>query len=194
MPKLAPDARQKILASARQLMVSGGYHGTGTEAIIRQAGVSKGSFFYHFADKTQLAEAMLEVYFEQELEAPFLAALARHAHPRAGLIQFIDDVAGWYKESGWKGGCLLGNLSLELADAEPRLRALMARMFVIWEKQILNAIKGHRLTLPPDSFATLYIAALEGVSMTIKTHKNSRKAACEFEACRALVRMAFVDI
>ena len=188
MPKLARDARRKILTSARQLMVTGGYHATGTEAIIRHAGVSKGSFFYHFLDKPALAQALLADYAEAELLAPFQAALARHPHPRAGLVQFIDDVEHWYHEAGWEGGCLLGNFSLELADAVPDLRLQMAGMFAEWEKLILAALKGQRLAMAAEHIATLYIAGIEGVSMTIKTHKNTRKAKREFESLRAFVR------
>lgn len=40
------DARGKILQAATEMIITQSYHGTGTNAIIAQTGISKGSFFY----------------------------------------------------------------------------------------------------------------------------------------------------
>jgi len=52
--------REKLLAAARQLMAEKGYAGTGTEEIVRSAGVTRGALYYQFVDKRDLFRALCE--------------------------------------------------------------------------------------------------------------------------------------
>lgn len=60
------DTRQRILDVAQTAVLAKGFSATSIEEIIAAVGITKSGFFYHFADKGELAEAMLERYLDRE--------------------------------------------------------------------------------------------------------------------------------
>ena len=56
--------RAALMMAARQLFAERGFGGVGTEAIVRAAGVTRGALYHHFADKTELFEAVYEAIEE----------------------------------------------------------------------------------------------------------------------------------
>jgi AcrR family transcriptional regulator len=53
--------REQIVAIATELFASRGFEGTSIDAVLEQAGVSRGSLYHHFASKEALFEAVLDV-------------------------------------------------------------------------------------------------------------------------------------
>src|SRR5262245_22161267 len=52
--------RQALVAAARERFGEQGYAATSIDEIVRQAGVTKGALYHHFADKDDLFRAVLE--------------------------------------------------------------------------------------------------------------------------------------
>ena len=190
---MVAKAKQKILCSAQALMLKHGYHGTGTNAIIADAGVSKGSFFYHFPDKPSLIKAALKQHFHEHFTLPFANAMQRHQHPRGVLIDFIDQLEYECNQKRFEGGCLLGNIALELTDTQHEVQRLVQDMFDQWRALLADLIQDYPMIIQHDQFITLYIAAIEGIIMTTRVHKDPQRTSAEFAACRTLVNIAFVD-
>ena len=65
-PERPTDTRQRILDVAQAAVLEKGFSATSIEEIIAAVGITKSGFFYHFADKGELARAMLERYVERE--------------------------------------------------------------------------------------------------------------------------------
>ena len=85
------DAKERLMKAVRGLIWEGSYGGTTIDQICEKAGVKKGSFYYFFDSKADLAEASLGEEWErrrQELDAIFsptvppLERLKKHAAPR----------------------------------------------------------------------------------------------------------------
>jgi AcrR family transcriptional regulator len=74
----APKAstRERVLAAARRLFVQRGYFNTSMPDIVRDAGVSVGSIYHHFADK----QAIATVLYRETMEG-ILAAMREQAEP-----------------------------------------------------------------------------------------------------------------
>jgi AcrR family transcriptional regulator len=91
----AEATRAKLVATARRLFVEKGYHQTGTEEVVAQAGVgTRGALYHHFADKQALFEAAF-IAVEEDLVIEAAKNLADPAHGalnqlRQGLIGFLD--------------------------------------------------------------------------------------------------------
>ncbi|MEM9290775.1 MAG: TetR/AcrR family transcriptional regulator [Acidobacteriota bacterium] len=181
-------AKEKILNAAEALISVNGYHGTGTNAIIAEAGVSKGSFFYHFPDKASLLRALLPRYFEQAHWEPLQVALQEKAHPRDALLLYLDQLEDWQLRSGHAGGCLLGNLSLELSDSDDGLREVAMELFERWREALESMLLEVPTTMPVPQLSVLVIALIEGVTMTTRVARDPDRTRLEFEACRALLR------
>ncbi|HSM92800.1 MAG TPA: helix-turn-helix domain-containing protein [Anaeromyxobacteraceae bacterium] len=70
-------ARDRVLAAARRLFVRRGYFNTSMPEIVREAGVSVGSIYHHFADKQAIAAAL----YRETMEG-ILAAMREQAEPQ----------------------------------------------------------------------------------------------------------------
>ena len=61
--------KRDLLAIAYQNFLSNGYEQTSVDALIDQAGIAKGTFYYYFASKEQLLEEVIGMMIEGEAEA-----------------------------------------------------------------------------------------------------------------------------
>lgn len=92
------DGRQRLVDAAERLIRAGGLGRLSVEAVIREAGLSKGAFFHHFGSKDDLLLAIIE-RLTGEVEARRLKRAAG-ASPGRGLrlrtqieMSFDDDPA-----------------------------------------------------------------------------------------------------
>jgi AcrR family transcriptional regulator len=89
----AEATRSALIAAARRLFAERGYHACGTEEIVREAGVTRGALYHHFAGKRELMGTVYE-QLEAELSAEFGARVTPGADPltilREGAETFLD--------------------------------------------------------------------------------------------------------
>jgi TetR/AcrR family transcriptional regulator, transcriptional repressor for nem operon len=88
--------RQKILASACRLFSAKGYAAASIDEVMREAGLTRGGFYYHFSSKRQLYSEAIEV-----------AAKRRHIHAAAAddewiaaLLRELADSASSARDAG----------------------------------------------------------------------------------------------
>src|SRR5262245_25530055 len=84
--------RERLVATARELFGRDGYEATSVEAVLREAGVARGSLYHHFENKEALFDAVLDrVVAEAAAEAG--KAAAQHDDPveslRAGCGEWL---------------------------------------------------------------------------------------------------------
>ena len=84
--------RGQLIAIARRMFADRGYEDTSIEAVLKEAGVSRGSLYHHFASKEALFEAVAEDV-ETSVGEQTLAAAAGSDGPlaalRAGFLAWI---------------------------------------------------------------------------------------------------------
>ena len=84
--------RGQLIAIAMRMFAERGYEDTSIEAVLREAGVSRGSLYHHFASKEALFEAVAE-QVETDIGARTLAAAREVGEPvaamRAGFLAWI---------------------------------------------------------------------------------------------------------
>jgi AcrR family transcriptional regulator len=84
--------RAQLIAVARRMFADRGYEDTSIEGVLREAGVSRGSLYYHFASKEALFEAVAEDV-ETTVGAQTIAATAGADGPvaalRAGFLAWV---------------------------------------------------------------------------------------------------------
>src|SRR5438128_12645525 len=68
------DAKERLMEAVRELIWTGSYGSTTIDHICEKAGVKKGSFYYFFDSKADLATAALDASFQKqrtEMDAAF---------------------------------------------------------------------------------------------------------------------------
>ena len=158
------QTRQRIVAAAAELMFEGGVAGTTVEDVRAAAGVSSSQIYHYFTDKEALVRAVIEYQNETVVggQEPMLACL----DTLAGLREWRDFLVAHQRALNCRGGCPIGSLGSELAEADPRARAAVATGFGRWEAGIRGGYQAMHergeLAADPGTLATATLAALQG--------------------------------
>jgi CubicO group peptidase (beta-lactamase class C family) len=83
-------SREDWLRAGRRALLAGGHERVRVETLARELGVTKGSFYWHFADRADLLEALL---VEWEEETSLLTNALRTAAPRAELPVIMAELS-----------------------------------------------------------------------------------------------------
>jgi AcrR family transcriptional regulator len=139
--------RGQLIAVATRMFAERGYEDTSIEAVLREAGVSRGSLYHHFASKEALFEAVAEDVEGQvgsqtvaasagadgpvaALRAGFLAWIRLAGDPVVQRILLIDgpSVLGWERWRAMEERHALGliRMVLEAAAGQAQLRPELA--------------------------------------------------------------------
>jgi len=114
--------KDRLLDQGVALLLEKGYHATGLKEILEAVQIPKGSFYAYFGSKEEFAAAAVKHYIE-----PFIQRLSGHLQNpeldglgalKAYYGELVEEVA----RTGFKGGCLLGNLMGEIGDTSPLCR------------------------------------------------------------------------
>lgn len=76
---------KRLLEIARQQFTKHGYAQTATEAIVEEAGVTRGALYHHFESKEGLFKAVVEVV-QQEVAVRIEEAVSKHNDPWQQLL------------------------------------------------------------------------------------------------------------
>jgi AcrR family transcriptional regulator len=83
------STRERIVATARRLFAASGYGGTSTEALLKEAAISRGALYHHFENKEALFAAVLEAV-EVDIESATARASANIDDPAEALHAAFD--------------------------------------------------------------------------------------------------------
>jgi AcrR family transcriptional regulator len=169
--------RGRIVAAAAELMFENGVAGTTMEDVRAAAGVSSSQVYHYFADKGALVRAVIEYQDERIVggQEPMLARL----DSVAGLRAWSDFLVAHQRQLGCRGGCPIGSLGSEIAETDPKARAVVATAFRRWE----SGIRGGFLAMSergelapgtdPGKLATATLAALQGALLLTQIQRST---------------------
>ena len=138
------DAKQRLMDSVLELIWTGSYGTTTIDQICEKAGVKKGSFYYFFESKAQLAAEAFDDSWEArriELDGIFSAIVP----PLDRLRKYCDFAYQVQTEIKVKYGRVLGcpqfSLGCEVCTQEDVLQQKVQRMLDYKRKYIESAIR-----------------------------------------------------
>lgn len=121
--KDAAVTKEKLLGAAIQVIRAKGYSATTVDDICAAAGVTKGSFFHHFASKGQFGVAAIEAFgaFADSIfgSAPYAA----YPDPRDRVLGYVDFRVAMLDGDIVDYTCLMGTTVQEAYGTHPELRA-----------------------------------------------------------------------
>jgi TetR/AcrR family transcriptional repressor of nem operon len=170
--------KERIVKTAARLIHTRGYKNTSLEDILAESGVTKGSFYFHFATKDDLVHAAIDRFFGG-IERRLTPLFEGEGTPMEKVSAYLDGMAQLMERSGCTGGCLLGNLTLEVSDWHEELRDHLASCFgglkglladVIAQGQRAGEIRKDRTA---DELAAFVVALLEGALMLSRAAKST---------------------
>ena len=171
--------KAQILEVATRLMAVRGYHRTSLDDVLRESGAGKGNFYHYFRSKEDLGYAILDRLLER-FEARTLTPIFGDAtrDPWSQIETFLDEILATQRARNCMGGCPMGNLATELADAHEGFRQRLADGFERWRQCLAAALGRARAqgTLAPDVdvevVARFLVAGIEGAILLTKVQKD----------------------
>jgi len=120
--KNSTATRARLLDAARDVIRAKGYSATTVDDICAAAGVSKGSFFHHYASKEELGVAAIEAFNAMATDLFSTAPYAKLADPRDRVLGYVDFRASLLQGDIVQYTCLLGTTTQEVHLTHPALR------------------------------------------------------------------------
>jgi len=169
------STRDRLLDAAMELFHANGYNATGVSAILRRAEVNSGSLYHYFPTKEDLLLALLERYRELLWPLVIEPVFDRVSDPIERIFGVLEGYRQMLIATECGLGCPIGNLALELSDALPAARRLIAENFEGWRLAIRACLDDAADRLPPDTdrdqLATFVLTTMEGGVMQSKAHR-----------------------
>ncbi len=170
--------REHLIEVGLDRIYAMGYGVTGVKEILDQAGVPKGSFYHYFPSKEAFAKEVLERYSERESRRLGGFLEDEKTPPLKRLRRYFEELVSLAGYSGPFNGCLLGNLSLEVAGQSDLIQAVLSRIFTNWQGGIAVLLRAaiERGDLPrstkADQLAAFLLNSWEGALVRSKAEKS----------------------
>jgi TetR/AcrR family transcriptional regulator, transcriptional repressor for nem operon len=167
--KLTPKGRatrDRIVATAAELMSQRGVARTTIEDIQVAATISTSQMYHYFTDKADLVAAVIDLQTDQVLTVQHLGL--DRLESLQDLYRWRDIMVEMMRGLGCVGGCPIGSLANELSEIDPLARARVARSFAQWERMIRDGLttiadRGElREGTDVDQLALAMLAAIQG--------------------------------
>ncbi|MBN3789182.1 TetR/AcrR family transcriptional regulator [Burkholderia sp. Ac-20353] len=177
-PRPNPHTRSDLLRAGLRLLHDSGYAATGVKEIVDAAEVPKGSFYNHFESKEDFGKEVVDAYFERGLGELRALLTNESIPPLVRLHTYFDERIRGYRAGGYLRGCLMGNLSLEVADHSTVIRERLATHFKTWAALFEDCIAEAQATgaigtrLPAPLLAQFILNSWEGALLRMRAEKS----------------------
>ena len=138
------DAKEKLMEAVKELIWTGSYGTTTIDQICDTAGVKRGSFYYFFESKADLAETAIEEDWQKRrpgLDSMFSPTVP----PLERLEKYCEFNYQFQKEICAKYGCVLGcplfSLGAEVSTQEARLQKKIESILYYKKRYFESAIR-----------------------------------------------------
>lgn len=172
----SPDVRTRIVMAAMELFWAKGFNSTSVADILSRTQLNAGSLYHVFPGKQDVLIAVLEAYrdgIEENLLAPAWEGVE---DPIERIFALLARYRWMILETDCTYGCPIGSLALELHEADPVVRELLAVNFANWAGAIERCLEAAGDRLPADldrrALAEFVLTTMEGGVMQARTHRD----------------------
>lgn len=170
------DTRGRIIEAAMELFWLKGYGSTSIADILSRSQVNSGSLYHFFPGKQDLLIAVLESYRDGIGPMLLEPAWAGVDDPVEKVFALLGKYRSLIVQTECEYGCPIGSLALELHEADPAVRKLLAENFEGWVGAVASCIGEAVDRFPPGTdlraLAELALSVMEGGVMQARTHRD----------------------
>lgn len=170
------DVRTRIVMAAMELFWAKGYNSTSIADILSRTQLNAGSLYHVFPGKQDVLIAVLEAYRDGLYENLVDPAWEGVDDPVERIFALLARYRWLILETDCTYGCPIGSLALELHEADPAVRELLAVNFTGWVGAILRCLEDAGDRVPADvdrqALAEFVLTTMEGGVMQARTHRD----------------------
>lgn len=172
----SPDVRTRIVTAAMELFWAKGFNSTSIADILSRTQLNAGSLYHVFPGKQDVLIAVLEAYRDGLYENLIDPAWEGVDDPIERIFALLARYRWLILETDCTYGCPIGSLALELHEADPAVRELLAVNFTGWVGAIVRQLDEAGDRLPADldrpALGEFVLTTMEGGVMQARTHRD----------------------
>jgi len=161
--------RESIIVESIQLFKIKGYSSTTMSNIGSSCGLIKGSIYHHFKSKEEIGLESLKYIHNYFLESIFSIRDNESLNDKEKLTILMQRLDEYFLKS--KGGCLFGNLALEIAQNIEVFKVEIIKYFKEWE-DVLTSILESKYNKKARELAKESIASIQGAVMLMNLNSD----------------------
>jgi TetR/AcrR family transcriptional repressor of nem operon len=178
--KQESESKRKLLEAAMEMIWESSYGSVSVDDICTKAGVNKGSFYYAFKSKSDLAVAAFERYWENK-QPRMDTIFSPQASPLERLDNYcqliIKDQKQKYQSFGKMLGCPFCSVGSELSTQDEKIRLKaeqMSRRVIKYHESLVRDLAAAGLieVKDPAELARELYSYVTGVLMQAKIENN----------------------
>ena len=176
--------REKLIKAGREIFYRDGFHCAGLDQVLREAGLTKTTFYNHFSSKEELIQEVID-YHEARLREKFRDGINRLAGDSAPVdrLMAVFDVMQEYFDNEKYNGCMMINAALVFPIAEDPINVAAMRNKQFLNQQIAELALAAGVT-DIDAFLTEFQIIFDGtvISRHIFGNKDAARIGAQLAA------------
>ena len=134
------ETKGRLVAATVSLMLKQGFAATSVDQICAEAGLTKGSFFHHFAGKEAIGKAAVEWWGRMGTALYAEAWDDATLDPLDQLHRMLDIMIGFTKRLDESCVCMVGMMSQELSATNPMMQEVCAKELQVWTDNVARML------------------------------------------------------
>jgi TetR/AcrR family transcriptional regulator, transcriptional repressor for nem operon len=172
--------KEKILESGADIVLQKGFNHTGIQELLKAADIPKGSFYFYFDSKEKFGIELIDYY------SRFISENMTEYIRKNGATSALEQLKLMFEWSfkvmslnDYKGGCPIGNLSLEMADINENFRIKLNETITDTRRQIKIFLEKAKdegtldASADVDTLSDFLFSSWEGSLMLMKVTKTT---------------------
>ncbi len=192
MPKVKySHVRQKIIDTANELFYKQGYHQTGINQIIDEAGVAKATFYSHFKTKEDLGIEYMRCSAANSLEE--IKDMVNQIHdPLRKYMSIIESLIQFMEDTDFRG-CAFSNIASEIVDKDNPMRKEVKYHEDMLRSVIKDVVSNLRDSdkrygdIDIEYVSNMYYIMVEGALTASQNYHDMWPMNCAVEAVKNLI-------
>lgn len=168
----------RVLDIGIKMICQKGYSSLGLRELLEKAEIPSGSFYYYFKSKEDFALKAI-TYYSDMVETYFQERLLKGTANRIDRFSMVfDEEMERMKESDLKEGCVLGDVTSEIAGEIESVRVLAEQKYRQWQiviEQFFREGQGEgelNSAFDPEEMAMFFLSNRQGAMTRVKSSKS----------------------
>jgi len=189
------ETKDHIIEVASGLINLRGFNNTSVDAVLQASGVKKGSFYYYFKSKEDLGYAIIESHLRRFSDHVLGKAFSGKKDALMELEDFLDIILELHRQRNCSGGCLMGNMAMEMSDIHEGFRSKFQEVFEDWRMRVAGVLQKAKISgqfndhMDPTRLAQFVVASVEGGILLSKVKKDIKVLENCFKELKTHIRL-----
>nr|WP_282562610.1 TetR/AcrR family transcriptional regulator [Marinobacter panjinensis] len=189
------------MAAAESLILERGFSSTGIDEIVDAAAITKSGFFYHYADKNEMAKALVRRYLkndDQIFADLFTRADSLSEDPLQQLLIFLNLFAETMTNMELTHpGCLVVTFTYERYQTDEQVAEMVRRGVLNWRELIAQRLRKIATVYEPcmdvdlEELADMFTTVVEGGILLVRVFNQNKHLGKQLLLYRNFLRMIF---